>query len=87
MQGKMVCIEIHLPLIRPLQEIQTAQEGGLSRAAGPQDHHYISLIHLDIHSLEDFILMVFLMYITDLQHIHTCFPRDSRYRPTCCSAK
>ena len=56
-------MKIHRTAVGAFEEVEAAQEGGLSRAAGPQDNDDIPLVHRQTDILQHLGLLKIFAYI------------------------
>ena len=67
-QVYVLLVKNHRPFIRLFKKIDTTQKGGLSRTAGTEDCHHVPFLHLDVHTLQDFLSVKGFPYVFYLQH-------------------
>ena len=65
-----LAIEQDLARVRLLQQVDTAQEGALARAAGADDADHVARLGRQGHTLEHFIAAVALVQILNFEFVH-----------------
>ena len=88
------CVQIVGPIVegqgsrvRPLKEIDAAQEGRLAGAGGSQDGDHVALLHRQINALEDLLPVKGLAHAVHFQYLHRFSPPSafSFFSPRRCS--